>query len=42
VIVLGEAQLLPPDFLRPVLDVLNLLVAHYGVTLLLVLPRSPC
>jgi len=30
VVVLDEAQLLPPEFLRPILDVMNLLVRHYG------------
>ena len=41
VIVLDEAQLLPPDFLQPVLDTLNALVGHFGVTLLLCTATQP-
>ncbi len=41
VIVLDEAQLLPPDFLQPILDALNVLVSHYGVTVLLCTATQP-
>lgn len=41
IVVLDEAQLLPPEFLQPILDVLNLLTAHYGVTVLLSTATQP-
>src|SRR5262249_31972053 len=40
-VVLDEAQLLTPEFLQPILDVLSLLVAHYKVTLLLSTATQP-
>jgi len=41
VLVIDEAQLLPPDFLQPILDVLNLLTRHYGVTVILSTATQP-
>ncbi|WP_347889006.1 CRISPR-associated helicase Cas3' [Nitrosomonas europaea] len=41
VVVLDEVQLLPPEFLQPITDVMNLLVAHYGVTFLLSTATQP-
>ncbi|WP_205012766.1 CRISPR-associated helicase Cas3' [Nitrosomonas sp. HPC101] len=41
VIVLDEVQLLPPEFLQPITDVMNLLVQHYGVTFLLSTATQP-
>lgn len=41
VIIIDEAQLLPPDYLQPVLDALRLLTEHYGVTLLLSTATQP-
>lgn len=41
VVVLDEAQLLPPEFLQPILVVLNLLTKHYGVTIVLSTATQP-
>ncbi|MGE3298504.1 MAG: CRISPR-associated endonuclease Cas3'' [Porticoccaceae bacterium] len=41
VVVLDEAQLLPPEFLKPILGALNLLTGHYGVTAVLSTATQP-
>jgi len=41
IIVLDEAQQLPPEFLQPILDALNLLVKHYGATVVLCTATQP-
>ena len=41
VIVLDEAQQLPPEFLQPILDTLKLLVKHYGVTVVFCTATQP-
>jgi len=41
VVVLDEAQLLPPAFMQPILDVLNLLAQRHGVTVLLCTATQP-
>ena len=41
VVVLDEAQLLPPEFLQPILSTMNLLSQHYGVTFVLSTATQP-
>jgi CRISPR-associated endonuclease/helicase Cas3 len=41
VIILDEAQLLPPEFLQPILAAMRLLVAHYGATFVLCTATQP-
>ncbi|WP_437556208.1 CRISPR-associated helicase Cas3' [Acidithiobacillus sulfuriphilus] len=41
VVILDEAQLLTPEFLQPILDVLNLLTRHYGVSVVLSTATQP-
>ncbi|MBA4287272.1 MAG: CRISPR-associated endonuclease Cas3'' [Xanthomonadaceae bacterium] len=41
VVVLDEAQLLPPPFLQPIVDVLNLLTRHYKTTVVLSTATQP-
>ena len=41
VVVLDEAQLLPPEFLQPILNTMNLLTRHYGVTFVLSTATQP-
>ena len=41
VVVLDEAQFLPPEFLQPILDVMNLLARHYSVTFVLSTATQP-
>lgn len=41
VVVLDEAQLLNPELLQPIMDVMNLLTQHYGVTFVLSTATQP-
>lgn len=41
VVVLDEAQLLPPEFLQPIADVMNQLANHYGATFVLSTATQP-
>ena len=41
VVVLDEAQLLPPEFLQPIADAMNQLATHYGVTFVLSTATQP-
>jgi CRISPR-associated endonuclease/helicase Cas3 len=41
VVILDEAQLIPPAFLQPILDVIRLLIEDYGVTFILCTATQP-
>jgi CRISPR-associated endonuclease/helicase Cas3 len=41
IVILDEVQLLPPEFLKPILHALNQLRTHFGVTLLLMTATQP-
>lgn len=41
VIVLDEAQMLPPEFLQPILDALNVLLSRYRISLVLCTATQP-
>lgn len=41
IIILDEAQMLPPQYLKPILSVLNGLVKYFGVTVLLMSATQP-
>ncbi len=41
VVILDETQILPPAFLQPILDAMNLLARHYGVSFVLCTATQP-
>jgi len=41
IVILDEAQLMPPEFLSPILKVMNLLTKHYGVTFVISTATQP-
>jgi len=41
IVVLDEAQLIPPELREPIMQVMNLLTAHYGVTFVLSTATQP-
>ena len=41
VIILDEAQMLPPEYLKPILSILHGLVVHFGVTVVLCTATQP-
>jgi CRISPR-associated endonuclease/helicase Cas3 len=41
IIILDEAQMLPPEYLKPILSVLRGLVEHFGVTVVLMTATQP-
>ena len=41
IVILDEAQLMPPEFLAPILKVMNLLTKHYGVSFVISTATQP-
>ncbi|PIW44839.1 MAG: CRISPR-associated helicase/endonuclease Cas3, partial [Zetaproteobacteria bacterium CG12_big_fil_rev_8_21_14_0_65_54_13] len=41
IVILDEAQLMPPEFLQPILKVMNLLSRHFGVTFVISTATQP-
>jgi CRISPR-associated endonuclease/helicase Cas3 len=41
IVILDEAQLMPPEFLAPILKAMNLLAEHYGVTFVISTATQP-
>lgn len=41
IIILDEAQMLPPEFLKPILSALKVLVSHFGISALLCTATQP-